>query len=162
MGAIKFILHLLGWLVTIIFQIAVSFLIILIFSIIYAGLDSGSRMGWLALLFGIWLGYVIGINLVGQVALRWIWKGVRVLGKERLIGTAVGALIPMIILLAIGYSVPVGTEGTRFYELVSNRWQPILAQAALFAAIVGYYAPSLFRVNPEPINVQSSQDAPTR
>lgn len=154
MGVIKFILHLIGWLVTIILQIAASFLIIFLFSVIFAGVDTTSRAGWLALLIVIWLGYVIGINLVGFAALRWVWKGVRVLMTQRLIGTMVGALIPLLILLPIGYSVPMGEEGTRFYDLVTNNWQPILAQAALFTAIVGYYVPSILRVKTESVKVE--------
>jgi hypothetical protein len=146
MGVIKFILHLIGWLVTIILQIAVSFLIIFLFSVIFAGVDTTSRAGWLALLFVIWLGYVIGINLVGMVVLRWVWKRVPLLMIQRLIGTMVGALIPLLILLAIGYSVPVGDLGSRFYDLVTNNWQPILAQASLFTAIIGYYIPSVLKI----------------
>jgi hypothetical protein len=154
MGVIKFILHLIGWLVTIIFQIAVSFLIIFLLSIIFAGVDTTSRAGWLALLIVIWLGYVIGINLVGFVALRWVWKGMRVLMPQRLLGAMIGALIPLLILLPIGYSVPVGDQGTRFYDLVTNNWQPILSQAALFTAIVGYYLPSLLRAKSESVKVE--------
>ncbi len=154
MGVIKFILHLIGWLVTIIFQIAVSFLIIFLLSIIFAGVDTTSRAGWLALLIVIWLGYVIGINLVGFVALRWVWKGMRVLMPQRLLGGMIGALIPLLILLPIGYSVPVGDQGTRFYDLVTNNWQPILSQAALFTAIVGYYLPSLLRAKSESVKVE--------
>jgi hypothetical protein len=151
MGVIKFILHLVGWLVTIILQIALSFLIIFLFSVIFAGVDTTSRAGWLALLFVIWFGYVIGINLIGIPALRWVWKGVPLLITQRLIGTMVGALIPLLILLAIGYSVPVGDQGSRFYDLVTNNWQPILAQASLFTAIVGYYLPSVLKIKNEPV-----------
>ncbi len=154
MGVIKFILHLVGWLVTIILQIAVSFLIIFLFTVIFAGADTTSRTGWLALLVVIWVGYVIGINLVGIAALRWVWKGVPVLLKQRLIGTMIGALIPLLILLPIGYSVPVGDQGTRFYDLVTNNWQPILAQAALFTSILGYYLPSLLRMKSESVKVE--------
>lgn len=150
MGVIKFILHLLGWLVTIAVQIAISFLIIFVCAVIFAGVDKTSRLGWLALLFVIWLSYVIGIYGVGQAAMRWVWKGIRLFSRERLIGTAVGGLIPLLILLPIGFSVPVGVEGSRFYDLVTNNWQPVFAQASLFAAIVGYYVPSLFRVKLEP------------
>jgi hypothetical protein len=149
MGVIKFILHLVGWLLTIILQIALSFLIIFLLTVIFSGVDTTSRVGWLALLFVIWLGYVIGINLVGMAALRWAWKGVRLLIAQRLIGTMVGALIPLIILLPIGYTLPVGDVGTPFYNLVSNNWQPILAQASLFTAIVGYYVPGMVKVKSE-------------
>lgn len=150
MAVIKFILHLVGWLVTIIFQIAISFLIIFLFSVIFAGVDTASRLGWLFLLFFIWLGYVIGINLVGWGALHWVWKASRPLTRQRLVGTMVGALIPLLILLPIGYSVPVGESGTRFYDLVTNNWQPILAQASLFAAILGYYVPGVLKINRTP------------
>jgi hypothetical protein len=88
--------------------VAASFLIIFLFSVIFAGVDTYSRMGWLFLLFMIWLGYVVGINLVGQAALRWVWKGSKLLVRQRLIGTAIGAFIPLLILLLIGFSVPVG------------------------------------------------------
>jgi hypothetical protein len=147
MGGIKFVLHVFGWLVTIIFQIVASFFIIFLFSVIFSGVDTTSRIGWLASLFGIWLGYVVGINLIGQIVLRWVWRGIRVLSAQRLIGTAIAALIPLLILLPIGYSIPVGDTGTRFYDLVTNNWQPILAQAALFTAILGYYIPGVLKVN---------------
>ena len=150
MGVLRFIQHLLAWLVTIIFQVVGSFLIIFVFSVIFAGVDTTSRAGWLLLLSMIWLGYVIGINLIGQVALRRVWKGVRVLSMQRLLGTMIGAILPLLILLGIGYSVPVGDQGSRFYDLVTNNWQPILAQASLFTAIVGYYLPSLFTTRTEP------------
>jgi len=151
MGVIRFILHLIGWLLTIAVQIAASFLIIFLFSVIFAGMDSISRLGWLALLFAIWLGYVIGFNLVGYAALRWFRNGIPLLTRQRLIGTVIGALIPLLILLVIGYSVPVGGSGTRFYDLVTNQWQPILAQASLFTGIVGYYFPGLLKTNKEPV-----------
>jgi hypothetical protein len=146
MGVLKFILHTLGWLVTIIIQVAISFLIILLLSILFAGVDTTSRSGWLASLLVIWLGYVIGINLVGMAALRWVWKEVRVLPAQRLIGTAVGALIPLVVLLPLGYSVAIDDRGTQFYDLITNNWQPILAQASLFIAIVGYYLPGMINL----------------
>src|SRR4030042_1389802 len=92
-------------------QSAASFLIIFLFSVIFAGVDSTSRLGWLALLFAIWLGYVIGFNLVGYAALRWFRNGIPLLTRQRLIGTVIGAFIPLLILLVIGYSVPVGGAG---------------------------------------------------
>ncbi len=147
MSVVKFILHILAWLVTIIFQIVASYLIIFLFSVILSGVDTTSRIGWLASLFVIWLGYVIGINLIGQISLRWVWRGIRVLPVQRLLGTAIGALIPLLILLPIGFSVPVGDTGTRFYDLVTNNWQPILAQASLFAAILGFFVPGVFKEN---------------
>ena len=55
-------------------------------------------------------------------------------------------LIPLLILLPIGFSVPVGDTGTHFYDLVTNNWQPILAQASLFIAIVGYYVPGMINL----------------
>jgi hypothetical protein len=147
MSAVNFILRLVGWLITIILQIAASFLIIFLFSVLFAGVDTVSRPGWLFLLFGIWLGYVIGINLLGQVAIRWVWKGIRLLSAQRLVGSMIGALLPLVILLGIGLSIPVGDVGSNFYDIVSNHWQPILAQASLFTAIVGYYVPGVLKSN---------------
>ena len=150
MSALKFILHLLVWLVIVIFQIVASYLIIFLISVIFSGVDTTSRGGWLASLFVIWLGYVIGVNLIGLIALGWVWRGVRLLTGKRLLGSAIGALIPLVILLPIGFSVPVGDSGTRFFDLVTNNWQPILAQASLFAAILGYFVPGMINVKNQP------------
>jgi len=148
MGVLKFFLHLLGWMLTVVFQFVGSYLIIFVLSIIFAGIDISSRGGWLLLLLIIWLGYVIGVNLVGTIALRWVWQGVPFLPLQRLASTMVGALLPLVILLLIGLSVPAGGEGSPFYDLVTNNWQPILAQAALFAAIVGYFVPGMLKRYP--------------
>ncbi len=146
MAVMRIILRVIGWLLTIIFQIAAAYFVIFLFTVIFAGVDTTSRLGWLTLLFFIWLGYVIGVNLVGQIALRWIWKDVSLNTLPRLIGSAIGALIPLLVLLPIGYSVPVGDTGTQFYNLVTSTWQPILTQAALFTALVGYYVPGVIKL----------------
>ena len=151
MRVIKLFLRSLGWLAIIIIQIVAAYFFIFLFSVIFSGVDSTSRVGWLASLFGIWLGYVIGINLIGQITLRWVWRGIRVLPVQRLLGTVIGAFIPLLILLPIGFSVPVGDSGTLFYELVSKNWQPILAQTSLFAAILGYFVPGVISVNREAV-----------
>ncbi len=143
MTVLRFILRVIGWLVTIIIQIALSYLIIFLFSILFAGVDTTSRPGWLASLLLVWAGYVIGINLAGLAALHWVWKKIQLFPYLRLVGSAIGALIPLLILLPIGFSVPVGDTGTSFYDLVTNNWQPILVQASLLVAVAGYYAPGL-------------------
>jgi hypothetical protein len=148
MNVLKIFLRIIGWLVTIILQIAASFLIIFLFSVIFAGVDTTSRSGWLVLLLFIWLGYLVGINLIGWVALRWVWK-TRPLTIFRLLTTMIGALIPLLILLPIGFSVPVDVQGSQFYDLVTNNWQPILAQASLFTGILAYYIPGVINVKPE-------------
>lgn len=145
MKAINLIARILGWLVTIILQITASFLIIFLFSVIFGGIDTTSRLGWIALLFFIWLGYVLGVNLIGYASLRWIWKNIPLLPIQRLVGTMIGAFIPLLILLPIGYSVPVGDSGSSFFNLVTNNWQPILAQVSLFASILGYYVPGVLK-----------------
>ena len=150
MGVVKFVFRLIGWLLTIALQITASFFIIFMFSVIFAGVDSTSRLGWLFLLFCIWLGYGVGINLVGYISLHWVWRTIKVLPVQRLVSTLIAALIPLLILVPIGYSVPVGDSGTRFYDLVTNNWQPILAQASLFTAILGYYIPSLLKQKESP------------
>ena len=53
-------------------------------------------------------GVLIGVNLIGLISIHWVWKGVRLLTLQRLLGSAIGALIPLVILLPIGFSVPVG------------------------------------------------------
>ena len=150
MGVIKFILRVLGWLLTFIFQVAGSFVTVFLLSVIFGWVDTLSRVGWLFLLLMIWCGYMIGINLVGQAALKWVWKGSKRIFTQRLIGSAIGALIPLLILVPIGYSIPIGAEGTQFYDLVSNNWQPTLAQTSLFLGIVGFYIPGLLKNNKNP------------
>ncbi len=144
MSVAKFILRLLGWLVIVILQIAASFLLIFLFSEFFSGVDATSRADWLAVLFFIWLGYVIGIYVVGYASLVLVWKQLQLVPLRRLAGTMIGALVPLLILLPIGYSIPVGDSGTRFNDLVTNNWQPILAQASLFGAILGFYLPAVF------------------
>ena len=145
MGIGKFLVHLFGWLLTIIFQVVASYLVIFILSIIFSGVDTTSHPGWLASLLVIWIGFIIGISLIGLIAIGWIWKGVPMLTRNRLVGTIIGALIPLLILLPVGYSVPVGDIGTRFYDLVTDKWQPILAQASLFTGILGFYIPGIIK-----------------
>lgn len=147
MGVLKFILRLLGWLITIILQVAAAYFFVFLLSILFAGVDPTSRVGWLESLLGVWIGYVAGVTLVGLAALRWAWKAERLLPRRRLVGTMIGALIPLLILLLIGFSVPVGDFGTRFYDLVTNQWQPILAQAAVFCAVVGFYLPGFLNTS---------------
>jgi hypothetical protein len=84
---------------------------------------------------------VIGVNLAGQAALLLVWRDVSPLTWQRLIGFAVGALVPLLVLFVIGYSVFFGPQGSNFYNLVTNNWQPILAQTSAFATIVGFYVP---------------------
>jgi hypothetical protein len=148
MRVIKFVLRLLGWFLTIALQIAASFAVIFLFSVVFSNVNTTSRLGWLALLFFIWLGYVVGVNLVGLGFLRWVWKDFRLLPAQRLIGTMIGALIPLLILLPIGFSIPAWPGGTQFSEIVTNTWQPILAQVSLFVSILGYYAPGMILQKP--------------
>jgi hypothetical protein len=149
MGVLKFILRVIGWLVTIIVQVAAANIVVFIFSLLFGWMEIKTLLGWLTLLFAVWLGYVIGVNLAGQAALRLVWRNVSPLTRQRLIGSAVGALVPLLVLLVIGYTVSFGTQGSNFYDLVTNNWQPILAQASLFAAILGFYIPGILKTNTE-------------
>jgi len=145
MRLLKSILRMLGLLVTLILQAAATQLVVFLFSIIFSWIDISTRLGWILLLVMIWLGYVLGINLVGWLALRYAWKEFSPLTLQRLIGSAIGVLFPLLILLIIGYTVPVGDVGTPFYDLVTNNWQPILAQTAVLAGLIGYYVPGVVR-----------------
>jgi hypothetical protein len=53
-------------------------------------------------------------------------------------------------LLPIGYSLPMGEGGSRFYDVVTNTWQPILAQVSLFASILSFYLSGM--IKPKPIS----------
>ncbi len=44
-----------------------------------------------------------------------------------------------------------GSKGTQSFDLVTNNWQPILAQAALFLGVVGFYIPGLLKSNKESV-----------
>jgi hypothetical protein len=149
MGVLKFILRVIGWMVTIIVQVAASNIVVFIFSLLFGWMEIKTLLGWLTLLFAVWLGYVIGVNLAGQAALRLVWKDVSPLTRQRLIGSAVGALVPLLLLLVIGYSVSIGTQGSNFYDLVTNNWQPILAQVSMFAAVLGFYIPGIMKISTE-------------
>jgi hypothetical protein len=135
--------------VTIIVQVAASNIVVFIFSLLFGWMEIKTLLGWLTLLFAVWLGYVIGVNLAGQAALRLVWRDVRPLTRQRLIGSALGALVPLLLLLVIGYSVSIGTQGSNFYDLVTNNWQPILAQVSMFAAVLGFYIPGIMKISTE-------------
>ena len=139
----RFILYVLGWLFTIILQIAASYIIIVIITFIFAGLDTTTRSGWLVTLFFLWFGYITGVTLVGLAALRWAWKSAHLDPRRRLLGAAVGAIVPLLVLIPIGFSVPAGDFGAGINDLVGNTWQPALAQASVFCAVVGFYLPGI-------------------
>ena len=145
MRLLKSILRMLGLLVILILQAAATQLVVFLFSVIFSWIDISTRLGWILLLVMIWLGYMVGINLVGWLALRYAWKEIPPLTLQRLIGSAIGVLFPLLILLVIGYTLPVGDVGTPFYNLVTNNWQPILAQTAVLAGLIGYYVPGVVR-----------------
>jgi hypothetical protein len=117
-----------------------------------------SRYRWYGQRIPLWMAGTVVRNLAelsgwdqpgGQAAFRWVWKDTNPLTWQRLIGTAIGAVVPLIILLLIGVGVPVGSAGTRFYDLEKNNWQPILTQASLFTAIVGFYIPGVLYIDPK-------------
>jgi hypothetical protein len=151
MAVIKSILRLLGWLLTMIAQVIASNITVFIFSLLFGWMVIDTHLEWFVLLFIVWFAYVLGVNLAGQAALRLTWKSVRPLTRERIIGSAIGAMIPLLALFLLGLTVPFGNTGSEFYDLVTDNWQPILAQASMFATVLGFYIPALIIPKPKPV-----------
>ena len=128
----------LGWLLTIILQAAASVLLIIGISSLVATLRLDTRYG-LFVDFMLWVGHVLGINLVGWLAFRWVWKDIQPKTRQRLIGSGIGALIGWLLLLFIGDLVPVEAVGTPTYHLLTY----VILLVLVLGGLVGYYLPGL-------------------
>jgi hypothetical protein len=136
----KRILRLFGWLLTIILQAAAGLLLTIAVAGAASTLQLDSRYDFLVNLM-LWLGPVAGINLVGWMALNWVWKDVPKKVLQRLIGCGIGALIGWLFLLVFGSRIPVGNVGTPFYYYLTY----ITLLVFVLAGLVGYYVPGLRR-----------------
>jgi len=58
-----------------------------------------------------------------------------------LIGTAIGGLIPILVLIGIRMVIaPNGTE-SQFKDVIANQWQPRLTSSSLVTGLVGFFLP---------------------
>ncbi len=127
-----------GWLLTILLQAAAAVGLVIGMSSLVAALRLDTRYG-LFVDFLLWLGHVLGINLVGWLAFRWIWKDIQPKTRQRLIGSGIGALIGWLLLLFIGDLVPVESVGTSTYHLLTY----VILLVLVLGGLVGYYLPGL-------------------
>ena len=134
----KRVRYLFGWLLTILLQAAAAVLLIIAISSLVAALRLDTRY-ILFVDFLLWLSHVLGINLVGWLAFRWVWKDIQPKTRQRLIGSGIGALIGWLLLLFIGDLVPVEAVGTPTYHLLTY----VILLVLVLGGLVGYYLPGL-------------------
>ncbi len=137
MNVAQKILDIIGWIVTLLLQVLLGLFLGFVFSVI-------GRSTWLLDFISMWLGDTIGVFAIGALALL-IRRSThpRIL-LMRLGATALGALIPIGILILLVLSL--GYES----EAIQDRWGAILTMLAVVTALVGFYFPSwLFRGNSE-------------
>ncbi len=132
----------LGWSILILAQAAAGMLLVFVFSLMLPQVDVATRGGWLISLLGIWVGFTVGPALVGSVVFSFRKTNQPLLLPQRWIFTALFVVIPLFILLPLGLAIEPGGEDTEFGITILDRWQPILAQAAWWLGILGFYTPS--------------------
>lgn len=140
----KKILRIVGWIFTILNQAVMGYLTIFLFSVMGSTLltpDNTSWGGWLINLLLVWLGFGIGVYSVGALSLNLGWSGSPKKYRARLIGTAIGGLIPILVLIGIRMVIaPNGTE-SQFKDVIANQWQPRLTSSSLVTGLVGFFLP---------------------
>ena len=125
------ILNVIGWILTIVLQVLVGFFGGFIFAV------SGYNT-WLSTILSLWVGGALGIFAVGAIALQLRRSVVHKNHFIRFSATALGALIPVAILIILSYNVDYDSD------LIQNRWGAILAMLAVVTGILGFYAPGWF------------------
>jgi hypothetical protein len=122
--------------ITIILQFILSMAVVFLFSMIFAKIDTHTRLGWLAVIAGIWIGFTVGICAGG-----WI---MRLLRKQPLRArlslwlTAAAAVIPLFILIFMSLRFEPILEGEAFNRFIAS-WQPTLAQFSLLTGLFGFH-----------------------
>jgi hypothetical protein len=144
MNTRKKIFKIAGWIFTILNQAVMGYLTIFLFSVMGSTLltpDNTSWRGWLINLLVVWLGFGIGVFSVGALSLNLGWSGSPKKYRARLIGTVIGGLIPILVLIGIRLAIaPSGTD-SQFQEVIANQWQPRLTTISLLTGLLGFYLP---------------------
>ena len=133
-----------AWGVTVLLQLIGALVVIFLLSLMVTA-EPVNLGGWLLLILAIWLGGCTGIFGVGWLALRFYWKQSPRRWRVRLLTTLACYMVPLLVLLGIGLSVPFGGMDSQFYDTISNNWQPTLSQIGLALGVLGFHLPSWFR-----------------
>lgn len=145
----KFLWKLIAWIFTVFLQAISAFILIFVLSIIFANANVANRTGWLATLAGVAAGYTTGIwaSGIGLLHIRKTQSTAPIV--LRLFFTAAGTLLPLLIIVIIGWSgyTPARMD-TAAQQRIINFWQPLLAQVALATGLIGFYLPGWMKTKP--------------
>lgn len=116
------------WPGIVLLQYIMSQVVTFIFSLIFPITDTfiTTRPGVFIFILGIC--FTIGIFLTGWVAIHWRWLKIKPVWIPRLVGTLIGAFVPLILALILYHPIE---PGNPFFFI------------SIFAAIIGFYIPGL-------------------
>ncbi len=138
------ILSIIGWGVTVILQVALGLGLVFILSLLFSGLDVSTQSGLLLSVVAVWLGFSAGIYFIGWLALKIFRSGSPQKLRARLILTALGTLIPVVVLIVMSLTIQPGGESGSASAFVES-WQPRFMFLAQVFGILGFYLPGWTR-----------------
>ena len=116
------------WPGIVLLQYIMSQVVTFIFSLIFPITDTfiTTRPGVFILILGIC--FTFGIFLTGWASIHWRWLKIKPVWIPRLVGTLIGAFVPLILALILYHPIE---PGNPFFFI------------SIFAAIIGFYIPAL-------------------
>jgi hypothetical protein len=133
-----------GWMISIILQILISFLLLELLKLFFYP-DSVRTTGeFLSIPLAIWVSFFVGIFGIGMLSLL-VRKVTPLNPGLRLLSTAVMIIIPLSILVFLGLTV--GIENQKdFEEIVLGRMVTYYTQLTVVFSLLGFYIPTWFKV----------------
>lgn len=132
-----------GWGVTFIAQVVLSFLLVEVFNLTVVPAAITTVSEFIIIPLSIWVSYLVGVFGIGMLSLI-IRKMKPYYTVLRLVGSLVMALIPMAILVFLGLSVGIDNQA-EFQEIVLDRMVPYYTQLNVVFSLLGFYLPSWFK-----------------
>ena len=145
----KNIKSLLAWLGTVLAQWIGANLCVFLFSILWYSEYPASLTQFLTFVAFIGAGFLIGVYGVGMLILFWR-RSTELLARTRFITTLACIALPLLALAIIGWQITLG-DRLEFQNEVIGRWQPNLAQTALWLSILGFHLPGWLKRRTVPV-----------
>ena len=132
------------WLVTVSLQVMAAYLVVFVISILWglSKVNAITQVGWIFIIALVWLGFSLGIGMVGWLRLRKSQSPVSLI--QRLVASALAGLMPVAILLVMGLQLDFSDQ-LQFEAIITKHYQPRLLDVSLLLGILGFYLPGWLR-----------------